>query len=365
MVCARLVNSYMQKQRDLIEEAQQWARILRNGDPVDQTAFATWIKRSPQHLEAYLRNVSVETEIQRLDANGNFDIQTLLTEASANVIQLPSGTPLRTSTSPPRLERRKLWRVSATIAASGMLVTCLILAGIRTSHSQWTDYTTDTGEQRRIVLADGSIIELNTKSHIRVSIQSNSRAVNLLTGEVLFNVQHDSHRPFRVRVADQTVEDLGTQFSIYLRPDASTTISVLNGHVQVSPVKAERTSGATSSSGESKLALIPSTEVSAGEEIRIAASGRLIKRTAINVSEAAPWREHRLWFDGASLQEVAAEFNRYNRRQLRIDSDPALLKKRYTGVFDTYDPESFVEALRDDPTLAVQWTKEAVLIGAR
>jgi ferric-dicitrate binding protein FerR (iron transport regulator) len=64
-------------------------------------------------------------------------------------------------------------------------------------------------------------------------------------------------------------------------------------------------------------------------------------------------REHRLWFEGASLPEVAAEFNRYNKRQLRIRNDAAVLKKRYTATLDAFDPESFVQALQDDPTLTL------------
>jgi transmembrane sensor len=90
-----------------------------------------------------------------------------------------------------------------------------------------------------------------------------------------------------------------------------------------------------------------------------------MKRAKINVAETAYWREHRLWFEGASLPEVAAEFNRYNKRQLRISNDPGLLKRRYTATFDAYDPESFVQALRDDPALTVQSNEEGALIQAR
>src|SRR5438105_1479503 len=37
--------------------------------PAERAAFAAWIKRSPQHLEAYLRHLVVETELQQLDVN--------------------------------------------------------------------------------------------------------------------------------------------------------------------------------------------------------------------------------------------------------------------------------------------------------
>lgn len=348
----------------MIDEAQQWERTVRTGDPVDLAAFVAWIKRSPQHLEAYLQNLSVETEIERLDANRDFDILMLLTQTPANVVELTSFIHRRAPAHPRSLERRRGWRKSGVIAASGILLTCLTLGSIRSSSTQWTDYITETGEQRRLVLADGSIVELNTNSHIRVSMQPKVRAVNLLVGEALFNVKHDSTRPFRVRVGNQLVEDVGTKFSIYFTPDASTTVSVLDGRVKISSDRPESAVGRPSNSEGMRAQQASFTNVSAGEQIRIGPNGKLFKRNMINVSETASWLEHRLWFNGASLREVAAEFNRYNRRQLHIGTNPALQGKRYTGTFDTYDPESFVEALRDDPSLTVQSSKETIFVEA-
>jgi transmembrane sensor len=353
----------------LSEEAQRWDRALKNAGPAERPAFAAWIKRSPEHLAAYLQHVAIETEMQRLDANGDFEVEALLAKASTNVVQLTSSMPRTAAAFLPNSGCAGRRRLFGAIAASGLLAICLILTGVL-SRPRWTDYTTDTGEQRRIVLPDGSSIELNTQSHIRVSFRAKSREVDLLTGQVLFNVQHEPARPFRVHVRDKVIEDLGTQFSIYLRPDASTTVSVLDGRIQILSV-APAPTGNLSASIEAPLGdgksepISKSTQLSAGEEIHIATGGRLMKRAKVNVAETAYWREHRLWFDGASLLEVAAEFNRYNKRQLRIGNDPALLKRRYTATFDAYDPESFVQALRDDPALTVQSNEEGTLVLAR
>jgi transmembrane sensor len=366
----RLMSIYTRQRGSLAEEVQRWDRVLENGGPAERAAFAAWIKRSPQHLEAYLQHLAVETEMHRLDADGDFDLEALLAKAPTNVVQLVPSGPRATASVLPASGRGNRWRRFGAIAATGLLATCLILARFL-SGPQWTDYTTATGEQRRVVLPDGTSIELNTQSHIRVSFRPKSREVELLAGEALFNVRHDSNRPFRVRARDKVVEDLGTQFSIYLRPDASTTVSVLDGRVQIlsdasaPPGRAAPSSEAGSDEGK-PARVAKSTQLSAGEEAHIAAGGRFIKRAKINVAEAAPWREHRLWFEGASLPEVAAEFNRYNRRQIRVgDGDAALLKRRYTATFDAYDPESFVQALRDDPTLTVQSNDDGVLIQAR
>lgn len=353
----------------LVEEAQYWEKLLEKGGDAEKAAFAAWIKRSPQNLQAYLLHSAIEAELRGLDASGDFDIDTLLAKASTNVVELSSGMPQRTAASPPTLEWRKKWRLWGAIAAGAVLAAFMIVAGMLSS-PRWTDYSTGTGELRRVVLADGSSIELNTQSHIRVSLRPNAREVDLLRGEALFNVQHDATRPFRVHAGDRVIEDLGTQFSIYLRPDASTTISVLDGRVQILPAASapDRSTAAVDEASHRDRQpepILKLTQLSAGEEIHIAPGGKLLKRAAIKVEEVAPWREHRLWFEGASLPEVAAEFNRYNKRQMRVSDDAVLSKKRYTATFDAYDPDSFVQALLDDPALSVQSSDTGILIQAR
>jgi len=53
-------------------------------------------------------------------------------------------------------------------------------------------YTTQVGEQRSIALPDGSLIELNARSSVRVRFTSNERAVELLEGQALFRVAKGS-----------------------------------------------------------------------------------------------------------------------------------------------------------------------------
>lgn len=352
---------------NLIEEAQRWERVLREeAGSAERAAFAAWIKRSPQHLEAYLENLVVDRELRRLDADGEFDIEALLAKASNNVIQLtPPGRPqtdAATSSDSRRSGRRGLFG----IAASSALAICLIMA-IVLSRSQWSDYITETGEQRRIVLPDGSSVDLNTQSHMRVSLRPGSREVDLLSGEAMFNIQHDASRPFRVHVQGKIIEDLGTQFSVYLRPDASTTVSVVDGRVQIRLNRSEIGSTTTPEATAGIPSKLPSmsTQLSAGEQVHISPSGESMKRSTVDVAEVASWREHRLLFENAQLSEVAAEFNRYNKRQLRIGNDAALLNKRYTAIFDAYDPESFVQALRDDPSLTVLPAEGGIIVQSR
>ncbi len=59
-------------------------------------------------------------------------------------------------------------------------------------------YATQVGEQRSIALNDGSTVELDTRSRIRVRLERDARKIELLEGQALFHVAKDERRPFIV-----------------------------------------------------------------------------------------------------------------------------------------------------------------------
>src|SRR5205823_2531257 len=95
--------------------------------------------------------------------------------------------------------------------------------------------------ERSIALPDGSLIELNARSSVRVRFTSNERAVELFEGQALFRVAKDPARPFIVSSDGKRVRAVGTQFDVY-RKKASTTVTVLEGRVTVGRAAAEGTS---------------------------------------------------------------------------------------------------------------------------
>ena len=84
---------------------------------------------------------------------------------------------------------------------------------------------------RNIALADGSMIELNAKSSLRVNFSESARTVWLYEGEAIFSVNKDD-RPFIVHTPRSNVAALGTEFAIELG-DNSAEVSVLEGTVAV------------------------------------------------------------------------------------------------------------------------------------
>jgi ferric-dicitrate binding protein FerR (iron transport regulator) len=96
--------------------------------------------------------------------------------------------------------------------------------------------------------------------------------------------------------------------------------------------------------------------------MHIVADGTLIQRQRVDVGQATAWRQGRLVFSEATLEEIVSEFNRYNARQIILVGD-AHRTRRYSGVFDAADPQSFLEYLRrDDGGLAVENDADGLVI---
>jgi len=350
---------------NLIEEVQRWETVLR-ANPGASVGFAAWIERSPQHLKAYLEHAALEKEIQHLDVDRTMDVEALQRRVSKAPVPLAIFQREARSSPPPARMGRGIYAALASL--------CFLALGFGVLHIGTTsvraDYETGTGEQRRIVLADHTVIELNTQSHVRVSYSRSTREVELLQGEALFNVHHDTARPFRVHVRNEVIEDLGTEFAVYARADASTVVSVLGGQIQIAPAaispnsssRREGTAGRAGTGASQDREGTAWLRVVAGEEVRLADGGSLTSRTRIKPRDAASWRRHELWFDNASLSEIATEFNRYNTLTIQVAADPRLLRRRFTASVDPYDPRSFIDALRDDPTLQVIPSEERVVI---
>jgi transmembrane sensor len=214
-------------------------------------------------------------------------------------------------------------------------------------------YSTVIGEQRAFELADGSIINLNTHSRIAVHFSTGAREIELLQGEALFRVRHDASRPFRVKTTDAVVQAVGTQFNVYARGDA-TLVSVVEGKVAITSVgdpPGFAVDGRPGSGGgtdrQSTHSLVENQKAQIGK------NGEVMIQSVPDVSEAIAWRERRLVFRSDSLEHIVQEFNRYNRRQMRLEAGIDATRQ-YSGVFDADDPQAFLQVLAKDQSLEVR-----------
>ena len=87
-----------------------------------------------------------------------------------------------------------------------------------------------------------------------------------------------------------------------------------------------------------------SLSVSAGQQVTVRAGVLPAAPSSADLRRAVAWLERQIAFDQQPLDEVAAEFNRYNRISFEIE-DPRLRTLPVSGVFDAFDPTSFAAFL--------------------
>jgi transmembrane sensor len=424
--------------RQILEEASAWFIEFRAGSQsgTSHTEFVHWLTRSPEHIRAYLEISGTYTQLPKPGAIPEDSVSALLNRARARVqdgvTPLPELTSTmlpaaggRASAQPPRaveMRRPTLWRVW-TLAATILVA---IGAGAAWFHAQRGLYTTDTAEQRTVTLEDGSRIELNARSRLRVTYSKTVRTVELYDGQALFQVAKDASRPFLVKSGEATVRAVGTQFDVY-RKDDHTTVTVLEGRVAVyapelregardlttpaaksgaigshaalqydlpralpkdsssssnpsasgSP-PGDSTSRALPRNGSGAAAEVPTSAassaaldpsgsaaifLSAGEQVTVEPDAISSPHRA-NVSATTAWTRGQLEFEETPLSEVADEFNRLSTRTIAIDS-PALNDLRISGVYSSVDPASLILFLRSQPDLVVTETGNQIKVQAK
>jgi transmembrane sensor len=283
--------------------------------------------------------------------------------------------------------------------AAAAIIACVVGgAGLYLYAQTNLNYETGIGEQRFVKLVDGSTMELNSRSRVRIRYSSLERDVDLIEGQALFHVAKDSARPFIVHSGSILVRAVGTQFDVY-RKSSGTTITVVEGLVAVlSPIlKVEHEGGESGSAtppeasirarmkgAESRapadtasrrkpegsvvldaaLSNAPNAiYLSAGEQITVSAQAQA-SPTHADPTVATAWTQHELVFDSTSLIEVAQDFNRYNTRQL-IVNDAALRDFHITGVFSSADPASLLKFLRAQRDIIVEETDDGIRVSKK
>jgi transmembrane sensor len=366
-----------------LEEASGWFIEFNNGelDHDERVEFNQWIRRSPEHVRAFVEIGAAWEDSAGLGKNKTSNIEALIAEAlsESNVLRIASGVLFESETSPvenpkesnPGIKPEGIAHTSAVrrfaIAASVIAAAVGLTAWIAQTRNT---YSTDIGEQRFIMLADGSTVELNSRSKLRIDFSAKERNVTLMQGQALFHVSKDARRPFIVSSDTARVRAVGTQFDVY-RQTSGTTVTVLEGRVSVGSVEeSEAVDGRGSNdplrSDSAPKAQLHAAEsvvlVNAGEQVVVTAKAALpAKPKAIDLATAAAWTQQELIFDETPLTEAAEEFNRYNTKRVVID-DPSLASFHVRGTFSATNPERLAEFLRERFSVTINETPSEIRI---
>jgi transmembrane sensor len=338
----------------IVAEASAWFIEFRAGDVNGEARlrFIDWLRRSPEHIQAYLEVSDAWAELPTSDPDGKIDISSLIARARSeiDVIELsPAGSrpPHAPFTAAPPIEPQAWWQKQrrAALATAALALLALVTVRFWGSGDLAVSYSTGIGEQRTIPLPDGSTVELNARSSLQVHLTDRQRDVTLLEGQALFRVAKDTQRPFVVRAGDAQVRAVGTEFDVY-RKQSETVVTVVEGRVETYDESGRAGQGAIVLSAGERLTVLPHT---------------VTKPTRADPLVATAWLQKRLIFEETPLSEVAEEFNRYNKRPLTIE-DRELKKLKISGVYSSTDPASLINFLRSQSSIQVVETENNVRV---
>ena len=350
-------------------EAADWFARLQAGDMerAEREQFVEWLRESHLHVAEMLRVAQIHGALERFQRWVH--VSTGPKTDADNLVQLPPPQDAPLTERPPAGPRRrtrtglKLFAVAATVLL--IVAALVVLPRIRGRVIE-----TDRGERREVVLADGSLLQVDPETRLRVKYSNSVRKVLLEHGRALFHVAKNPQRPFLVEAEDTTVRAVGTAFGVDERPEG-VVVTVAEGKVAVFPTSRVMTSAGLQNndvpdSGASKDpdshgpgvrthsgkgTSLADTPVAAGlfltanQQVTVQTSGSAEPVREIDSQRALAWARGRLIFQNDPLGRAIAEFNRYNHVQLTV-TDRELAAQPVSGVFNAAEPEAFIAFLQ-------------------
>lgn len=290
-------------------EAAVWLARLQ-GDartPAREAAFKDWLAADPAHQEA-------------------FEKATDIWAALPGAAQLLGESEPRSATVV-RIRPQRRWPAAQLALAASVVLA--VGVGLFLLFARPAAYSTAIGEQKVATLEDGSRIALNTDSSVEVRYNTSERLVELEHGEAMFEVAHNSARPFIVRAGDKQVRAVGTSF-VVRREGSEVVVTLLQGKVAVTDIRPASVKA-------------PPTYLNPGDRLRAPIEGPA-QIDAQPADAATAWRRGQAMFEDTPLADAVNELNRYGGPRLVVD-DPRLAGMRISGVFATNDTGEFARAV--------------------
>jgi transmembrane sensor len=291
----------------------------RNWTEEDQKALDAWLAQSLAHQVAFFRLEAALDRAERLRA-----LQPSVRQSNG------------------------VWSIALKAVATLSLVAIAGVVGARYMLGpRVAAYQTSIGDSETLSLGDGSQIELNTDTSLRVAQGSNGRQAWLDRGEAYFQIKHDAQHPFTVIAGDSRVTDLGTKFTLRRFPDR-VEVTLIEGGARLDADKDQSTArSVTLRPGD--MATVSNGAI------------KVARKSEQTLADELGWRHGILTFRYMTLAQAADELNRYNRTQIVI-TDPHVAKLTIYGAFTANDAAAFADAVQTDFKLHVENLRDRIVL---
>jgi transmembrane sensor len=272
-------------------QAAEWLARLHADDRTheDEVAFRAWLNAHPHHAEAFESTSAVWDSVGGLGSratNPSLYLSRRAVLAGTAAIVVSSGTVLG-------------WREAT--------------AGV---------YQTAVGEQRRLLLDDGTRVMLDTATRFRFRPHHDSRVLSLTNGRIDINVARNT-RPFVIEAGAQRASLQAGRVDVR-RDGASVAFTAIEGAPRI-------------------LAAGTTLALESGHRM-LMTDGRTDRIDRPDLQDLTAWQDGRLAFRDERLSQAVAEMNRYTNRPLVV-ADPELGGLRLSGMYRVGDPEAFARSI--------------------
>ncbi|WP_084579563.1 FecR family protein [Sphingomonas azotifigens] len=316
-----------QDQDPIEAEAAAWLAALDCGR-ADPAAFEAWRAADPAHAIAFIRLNQAWRGLDRFAR----------TAAKPGAPEAPVSEEVEVPVRPAR--RRLLQAAGLGAVAAG--------AGVALSLQRAAAHTVETavGERQRFYVDERACFDLNTASRLRWWRSGQGLEVALERGQLRLDLAPGAPA-CTVHAGPATLQLGSGAFDLRLLAPERVDVVAISGEAEL----LARKGGA----GAVRLTRRHAVSVSA----EAPAIPRPVAEDALRARSA--WREGELIFEGQTLAEAVAEYNRYLRTPMVL-GDAEAGRLRLGGRFLTSDPSEFLQALALNFGLRAEHRPDRILL---
>jgi transmembrane sensor len=306
----------------LRREAADWWILMHDADAEKhRPEFERWLARGALHVAAYNNLNNAWGDTKGVDWGA-----------------LPASQPLR---------GRMRMVIAAVLGALTVLgIICwrllpapapeMVAHGLppsvaRLKASQIAQFVTPLGQVRRVRLADGSTVILDTDTLITVHIDRGQRELRLEHGRARFDVAHEG-RPFVVNTGDSEVVAHGTIFDV-ANWQGDIRVHLVRGSIDV-----RRPASKDGPRFGAITKLIPGEGMAYPDESASPSMGKPVDEPV------SDWPNGKIDFSSSPLAEVVQTANRYSATKIVL-AEPALRDLRMSAIYHPGDNRKLADSM--------------------
>ncbi len=204
------------------------------------------------------------------------------------------------------------------------------------------------GKRTSVTLSDGTKVWINSGSRFvfPAVFIGNERKV-FLEGEAIFDVAHNTEKPFKVLSGIQEIEVLGTVFNVNNYPEDQEAYTVLkSGSVKITLNKDKGNA----------FKIVPGTLAKYNNKTKKVITKR------VDVDEYMGWREGFLSLKNQSLANITTKLSRYYNVEIVIEDD-LLRQETFSGKLDLKENITHViDIIRNATIFSVEHKNETIIL---